>query len=91
MKGADFTGFLGDFVGVWGGMGQPESQSSQQKIVWQDTKLFCFFGAILFFQAAFGWGSLKCDAGLGARGRILGSLKCLPRVLYGLLASRAMA
>ena len=22
---------------------QPESQSSQQKITWQDTKLFCFF------------------------------------------------
>ncbi len=63
MKGADFTGFLGDFVGVWGGMGQPESQSIQQKIVWQDTKRFCFFREILFFQAAFGlckgWGEQR--------------------------------
>ena len=43
------------------------------------------------FQAALGWGRLKRDAGLGARVRMLSSLKYLPRVSYGLLASRALA
>ena len=36
-------------------------------------------------------GSLKRDAGLGARVRMLSSLKYLLRVSYGLLASRALA